>query len=243
MSLLTRAIDTILPPRCPVSGDIVTAHGMVAPHIWADFDFIAAPFCKVCGIPFDYDIEGDPTCSDCLENPPPYTSSRAALRYNENSRDIVLGFKHADKMHAVKIFTPWLKTAGADVLNKADALIPVPLHPWRLIKRRYNQAALIADDLGKATDIPVIKNALIRHKATRSQGHLHREERADNVKDAFIIKEKHKPLITGKTLILIDDVYTSGATAKECTKHLLENGAASVHILTIARVGRSDPLM
>lgn len=243
MHFLKRALDTVLPYRCPVSGEIVTQHGMVAPHIWRELDFISDPFCKTCGTPFDYELDGSNSCAKCIEEPPPYKTSRAALRYNEASRSIILGFKHADRTFAVKTFTPWVKTAGHDMLAKADYIMPVPLHMWRLIRRRYNQAELLSSDLGKESGVPVIKNALIRKHATRSQGHLKPEDRASNVKDAFAVNPRAAEKIKGKTVILIDDVYTTGATAKECTDQLLKSGVGEVHVLTIANVGHEDPLM
>ncbi|MGB0720576.1 MAG: ComF family protein, partial [Bdellovibrionales bacterium] len=230
------ALDTILPPRCVVSGDLVEGQGMLAPKIWAGLDFIASPFCVKCGEPFAFEVEGDLHCTACLDHPPPYETARAALAYNDSSRDLVLGFKHADQTHAVKAFVPWLKLAGADMLAEADALIPVPLHRWRLLKRRYNQAAIMATALSRETGLPVLYDALLRTRATPAQGHMDRDKRAKNVRKAFAVHPKYADAIKGKTLILIDDVYTTGSTVKECTKVLLKSGAARVHILTLARV-------
>lgn len=229
-------IDTILPPRCAVSGEIVGAQGMSAPHVWKGFDFISAPQCECCGVPFDFAVEGKRRCAACLEAPPPYTTARSPLAYNDAARDLVLGFKHGDKTYAVQTFLPWLERAGADMLAGADALIPVPLHYWRMVKRRYNQAGIIAQALAHSAGVPVMKDVLARSRHTPSQGHLSRNLRSENVGGAFAVPSHKASKIAGKTLILIDDVYTTGATVKECTKILLENGAAAVHILTVARV-------
>ncbi|MGB4056499.1 MAG: double zinc ribbon domain-containing protein, partial [Alphaproteobacteria bacterium] len=144
LAVAGRAVDGILPPRCVVSGQMVEHQGMLAPDVWADLDFITEPFCNVCGFPFDFEVETESQCAACLEDRPPYESARAALKYGESSRGIILGFKHADKTHAVRAFVPWLKNAGAGILEEADILTPVPLHFWRLVARRYNQAALMA---------------------------------------------------------------------------------------------------
>lgn len=242
MNPFKQAIDTLLPPRCAVSGDIVAVQGMTAPHIWRGLDFITSPFCPSCGVPFDYEVEDKTLCASCITLPPPYTTARAGLVYNEGSRDLILGFKHADKTFAVKTFTPILQRVGADMLAEADALVPVPLHYWRMVKRRYNQAALIAEDLGKTANVPVLKHVLTRAKATKVQGFLNPDERLKNIRNAFAIAPRYKQAITGKTLVIIDDVYTTGVTAKECARILLKNGAKSVHILTIARVNKEDPL-
>lgn len=242
MQFIRQAIDTLLPPRCAVSGEIVAEQGMTAPHIWRDLDFIATPFCPTCGVPFDYDVEEKTICAACITAPPPYTTARAALIYNDHSRKLILGFKYSDKLYAVKSFTPWLERVGAEALSQADALIPVPLHYWRMVRRRYNQAAIIADDLGDTVGLPVVKQALIRTKATKAQGYLNPDERLKNIRGAFAIHPKYKEQIQGKTLIIIDDVYTTGVTVKECARILLKAGAKEIHVLAVARVNKTDPI-
>ena len=149
---------------------------------------------------------------------------------------MILGFKHADKTHAVLSFMPWLKTAGQDFLMDADYLVPVPLHPWRLLRRRYNQAGLMAQRLGVETGIPVLLDALKRNRHTPSQGHLKAGERSKNVLRAFSLNEKYSGSIKKKKIVLIDDVFTTGSTIKECSKILLKGGASDIFILTLARV-------
>ena len=238
-SLMSRALNTILPPRCVLSGEEVEEQGMISASAWQGLDFISAPFCTCCGIPFEYEVTGETHCASCLKIPPHFKTARAALLYNDTSRDLILGFKHADKTHIVKSFAPWLKRAGADMLARADILIPVPLHYRRLVARRYNQAALIAQALGQDTDIPVLTGGLRRTRATVSQGRLNAKDRAKNVRRAFEVRPRLKTQITGKNLVLIDDVYTTGATVQECAKALLKAGASQVDVLTLARVVKS----
>ena len=236
-------LDMILPPRCVVTGEIVERQGVLAPKAWAGIDFIRDPMCDKCGVPFAFEMleeHENAQCANCLDHPPSYESARAALKYNDHSRDLILGFKHADMIHAAVSFLPWLKMAGAEMLGQADALVPVPLHRWRLLKRRYNQAAVIAQYLGKDCGLPVLHQGLIRTRATPTQGHLDYAERAKNVKQAFAVHPKYKAQIAGKTIVLIDDVYTTGSTVKECTKVLLKAGTAKVHILTLARVAKFE---
>lgn len=236
--IMSGALDLILPPRCIVSGDLVDRQGMVSPEIWAKLNFIAAPHCDKCGMPFEFQTEGPMTCAPCLENPPPYGKARSSMKYDDTSRDIILGFKHADKTHVVKAFAPWLKRAGDEILQQTDILIPVPLHRWRFIKRRYNQAALIARELSRECGIPCLPDGLKRIKATKSQGHLKESERQKNVHKAFAPHPKHTGKIQKAHITLIDDVYTTGATVRECVKVLKESGAAEVNVLTIAKVVR-----
>jgi ComF family protein len=239
----TRVVDTLLPARCPVSGDLVEEQGMLSPQIWRDIDFIADPYCDHCGIPFEYEVENTSHCASCLAHPPPFKSARSAVFYNDASRNIILGFKHADKTLLVKVMTPWLQVAAKDMLKTADIIVPVPLHPFRLLMRRYNQAALLASALSQASKTPYSPNVLHRRKNTRSQGHLKSKDRYDNVKSAFHVPLKRRNDIKDKTVILIDDVFTTGATVKECTKTLLKAGAKDVHILTVARVCHGDALI
>ena len=244
-TLGAQALDTILPARCVITGEMVDHQGMIAPEAWKTLDFIHAPHCKKCGVPFDFEVTGIDTqsgshCIQCIDYPPPFDSARSALKYNDSSRNLILGFKHADQLHAALAFTAWLKNAGAKMLENADALIPVPLHRWRLLRRRYNQSAIIAKQLSKETGLPVFYEGLTRNRPTPVQGHLNYHERRKNVKHAFEVREKYAEILKDKNLILIDDVYTTGSTVKECTKALKKAGANEVHILTLARVVKSD---
>ncbi len=245
--LASKGLDTILPPRCPVTGENVDYQGAFSGIAWRSLSFIAAPHCQRCGMPFSFerpeevdDQECGELCMRCIEKEPPYNSARASLVYDDKSRLLILGFKHGDKMHLVQNFSPWLESTGREFLPKADALIAVPLHRSRLRARRYNQAVILAKGLEKITGIKSYPDVLTRTRATPSQGHLSTDERHKNVRKAFALKEKYKSQIKGKTLVLIDDVYTTGATVNECTKILKSNGAKAVHILTLARVVKED---
>lgn len=239
MTFFNQIIDFILPPRCIVTGDVVSGQGMLSPQAWRDLNFLGEPLCLRCGIPFDF-IEkiklGDSICAGCLKNPPIYNQARSALAYDDNSRDIILGFKHGDQTQSVPVFVPWLKRAGGDFLENADYIIPVPLHRWRILRRRFNQSGLIAQYLSKNMEIECLLDGLVRVKSTPTQGHLDSAGRLKNVKNAFAVPDKIKPLIRHKRIVLIDDVFTTGATVNECTKALLKNGAGTVDVLTLARV-------
>ena len=231
-----KAINFILPPICPVTGELVDENGMVSSEFWQSLSFINAPYCDKCGAPFAFEA-GDMQCGLCLDTPPLYNKARAALAYNDASRDIILKFKHGDQTHAVKAFTPWLVSAGRDLLETCDIIIPVPLHPIRLIKRRYNQADLIARELHKLfADKHYLFDGLKRIKNTASQGHKKKNERKSNIARAFAINQKYTNTIQGKTVLIIDDVHTTGATLNECAKTLYKGGAAHVNVLTLARV-------
>lgn len=236
MKAAQKLLDMVLPPRCVVSGKEVDRQGMLAPEVWSSLRFIAAPQCATCGLPFEYEVEDTTICGGCIETEPAFTSARSALVYDDGSRDLVLRFKHADQVHSVLAFLPWLKQAGGQMLVNADYLVPVPLHRWRLLKRRYNQAAIIAWTLGREMKKQTIPDALLRVRATASQGHLRAKEREANVKKAFAVNPRHAGRLAGKSIVLVDDVYTTGSTVNECTKALLKAGVREVHVLTLARV-------
>lgn len=219
---------------------------MIASAAWAKLRFVAAPQCHHCGVPLGVGLEHSNVsssaalhCADCLREPPAYTAARAALVYDDASRKLVLGFKHADQTYAVKTFLPWLHRAGAPFWAHDPLLVPVPLHRWRLLRRRYNQAALLAHALSRAHGHACIPDMLQRVRATPTQGHLKAPERARNVAKAFSVQPRHAAKIANRHIVLIDDVLTTGATVRECAAVLLRAGAASVNVLTIARAVKS----
>lgn len=239
MSALKIAIDFILPPRCIVTGDIVDNQGMLSPEAWTELTFISDPQCQKCGVPFEFDDENArSTCVTCLDRPPVYNQARSALIYDDASRNLVLAFKHGDKTHYILGFTPWLKRVGHDLIAASDIIMPVPLHQMRLIQRRYNQAGIMAEYLAKDCHKELFLSGLQRVRSTPPQGYMTPSQRQKNVRRAFSVRAKHRAAIEGKTILLIDDVFTTGATIEECTNTLLASGAKAVNILTLARAIR-----
>ncbi len=230
----------------------------LCPQCWSDITFLTAASCITCALPFeispafkaDHSISGNSSeffqdkfqCAKCIQSPPPYTSTTSALLYDDNSKDLILRFKHGDATHLSPLFAHWMQKAdqrlSAPKIPQADMIIPVPLHWMRLVKRNYNQASMLANDLSHLTGIKSYHTLLERPLATQPQGHFSLKERHKNVFGKFAIKSKKQEFIKEKVIILIDDVYTSGATISACTKELLKAGARDVHILTLARVAR-----
>ncbi|MFA5592405.1 MAG: ComF family protein [Micavibrio sp.] len=239
-------INAVLPSRCPLSGEIVAAPGTLSPAAWSSLAFISAPFCDICGVPFAFappkgaeeegDGRGSLICAPCLAARPSYARARAALIYNDASREMILRFKHGDQLHLVVAMLPWLRQAGADLWGEADVILPVPLHRWRLFRRRYNQAAVMAKAVARDAGLKYLPGSLARIRATPPQGYLKAAERRANVQSAFCVPPRRAETIKGKRVILIDDVYTTGSTVSECTKTLLDAGAAEVSVLCLARV-------
>lgn len=239
VEMARKGLDLLLPPLCPATGQEVDAHGNVTPEYWASLRFIRQPFCEHCALPFPHDLGGvreGLICASCIENPPHFRQARSALIYDDASRQIILRYKWSDKLHAVRTLVPWMQVAGAELIQVADVLVPVPLSRWRLLKRRYNQSAILAQRLGAAAMRPVVVDALLRVRHTKPQGGLTRKEREANLKGALVANPSRMAAIAGKTVLLVDDVFTTGATLNACTDTLYKAGAAAVDVLTIARV-------
>lgn len=242
LKLAHKGLSALLPPRCPVNGRIVSEAGAISPEAWGQLTFISAPLCRCCGFPFPVaDTAASPVfddflCGDCLETPKPYQSCRSALAYDDASRSLILAFKHGDQTLLAKFLAGLMVRSGADILAGADVLVPVPLHWRRLVMRRYNQSALLARQMSVLSGVPVDALSLVRTRATASQGHKTARERLENVGKAFAVPSGRIDRVEGKSVVLIDDVLTTGATIGECSKALLEAGARSVDVLTVARV-------
>ncbi len=196
------------------------------------------PGCACCGFPFEYDVPARTLCASCQRRHPAFDRARTVFAYDDFSRALVLSFKHGDRIHDAPAFGRWLRRAGAELLPDADLIVPVPLHRARLFFRRYNQAALLAQALGREADGRVAVDALIRRRRTQSQGRMSRTARIRNVRGAFAVRERWREALQGAGVLLLDDVLTTGATTEECAKVLKRAGAATVDVLTLARVIR-----
>lgn len=233
--LLHAAIGLVLPPRCLACGEIVGAQGDLCAPCWQPLRFIQPPFCPGCAVP----LRGDPSqecCAACQAAPPPWRQARAAVAYDEASRRIVLGFKHYARLEAAPLLARWLSVAGEDVLAEAELLVPVPAHRWRLARRGYNQAALLAQRLSALAGVPALLHGLVRTRATASQQGLGAEARRDNITPAhFTVRPRAQRQLAGRRVVLLDDVLTTGATLAACTAVLQEHGALTVDVLAVAR--------
>jgi ComF family protein len=232
------ALDIVLPARCLACGVDVDRQGQLCAPCWRAIRFLAPPCCACCGFPFAHDEGSGALCAACLARPPSFARARAVFAYDDASRGLVLAFKHGDHTHAAPAFAQWLARAGADLLAEADLLAPVPLHRWRLLARRYNQAALLSAALAGLRGLPHRPDLLQRQRWTPSQGRMKRGERWRNVAGAFRVRPRHCAMVKGRRVLLVDDVLTTGATVEACARALLRTGANAVDVLTLARVVR-----
>lgn len=237
-----RLVDGLLPPQCLGCGELVDDDGRLCPACWSGLGFITRPHCRTCGYPFAYDAGDDAECAACIAAPPAFARARAVLRYDAASRGLVLGFKHGDRLEGARAYAEWMVRAGADLLADADVVAPVPLHRWRLLRRRYNQSAVLALAVGRSSGRPVLVDLMRRTRPTRSQGSLSPAGRARNVRGAFAVTGRHRNAIAGARVVLVDDVLTTGATVSACARSLRRAGAAAVDVLTLTRVVRPLPV-
>jgi ComF family protein len=233
-SLVRAAVDFALPPRCPACGAITGAPHSFCLDCWRSLAFLGEPCCARCGLPFDYGGDSAGECARCLADPPPFDCLRAAVAYGEVARKVALKLKYSGRPGMAETLAHFMRRhLDADA---GDLLVPVPLHRWRIWKRGYNQAALIASALSRRTGISVEPGLLRRTRATPPLKGLGRRERALAVRGAFQVSDAGKAALKGRAVILVDDVYTSGATAAACARALKRAGAASVSVLAWARV-------
>lgn len=229
-------VDFALPPRCPGCGAITPADHSFCIRCWSGLHFLGPPCCARCGLPFDYDGGAEAECGACLADSPAYASLRAAVAYGETARRVVLKLKYGGRPGVAATLAHFMRR---HVPTEGNAILaPVPLHRWRIWRRGYNQSALIASALATRTGLAAELDLLQRVKATPPFRNMGRRERALTVRGAFRVNPARKPSIVGKAILLVDDVYTTGATVNACAKTLLRAGAREVNIICWARVIR-----
>ncbi|MEZ5871141.1 MAG: ComF family protein [Nitratireductor sp.] len=229
-----------VPPACIACGRTVGRQGGLCQRCWQGTHFIDRPYCEVMGTPFPFDHGEGAISPEAMADPPPFDRLRSAVLYGDCPRRLVSRLKFSDQPELARWISGWMRVAGGDLLRDCDVAIPVPLHWRRLHMRRYNQSAELARWLCRSSDIEYQGETLVRLKKTRQQVGLNSQERERNVQGAFRVEKDKRPLVEGRRILLIDDVYTSGATAKACARALRRAGASGIDVLTFARVSSGD---
>jgi ComF family protein len=233
---LAACADLVMPPCCLVCRSPLESHHLLCATCWREVDFIRPPLCDVLGIPLPFDTGERSISAAAAARQPPYDRARAVAHHSGAMRTLVHQFKYADRHDARALFGRWLGEAGRELLPDADLIVPVPLARWRLVTRRFNQAAVLAHELSRRAGLPVAPNLLRRTRATPSQVGLTRDQRRRNVAGAFRVPKNRAALVRGRRVLLIDDVITTGATVEACARSLKRAGAASVDVLVLAMV-------
>ena len=231
--------NLIVPPVCLACHSPLTAHDALCAACWGQIDFIRAPLCNRLGVPLPFDSGGIMISAAAAAHPPKYDRARAVGAFGGTLQKLIHGFKYSDRHDGRRLFGRWLVAAGSELIADCDVLIPIPLNRWRLLHRRFNQSAILANEISRRTGVRVTPLALTRVKATVSQVGLTTLERQQNVANAFAVPPRYLAAIAGRRVLLIDDVITTGATCNAATKALKAAGATHVDVLALAVVTHS----
>lgn len=239
---LASLVDFIIPPACPVCRELVSGHAGVCASCWRDLDFITPPICYRTGVPLAEDPGPEGAGLAAMIRPPPYHRARAALAYSGVGAQLIRRMKYSDQSELAAMLAPLVMRAATPLFAAADLIVPVPMHRWRLARRRFNQSAELARALSRLSGVPMQVHILERHRATAQQVGLTRAARRSNLRGAFRVRADAKTQIAGRHVLLVDDVLTTGATVEACTRTLLRAGAGEVDVVTLARVVMPETL-
>ena len=234
-------VETVYPPECAGCRDITTAaHGLCA-RCWAETSFISGTICDSCGVPVPSAPPGNRsaiTCESCTSHPPGWDRGRAAILYEGTGRRVILRLKHGDRLDHARVLAGWMARAGADLLDQTEIIAPVPLHWRRILFRRYNQAAELIRHLPLHPGQQRIYGLLRRPIATPKMERADRIERFRLQRSSISIDQRYAAEMSGRRVLLVDDVMTSGATLAACADACSGAGATGVDVLVAARVAR-----
>jgi ComF family protein len=239
MKGIQTALATIYPARCLTCGSLVDSDFGLCGACWRDTSFIGGTVCDCCGVPLPGADGLDAlVCDGCLTHPKPWAQGRAAVIYHETGRKLVLALKHGDRQEIAKPAALWMANALGDIVEHNTLVVPIPLHWLRMLKRRYNQSALLAQALAGQMSLTFEPEVLQRSKPTPSLDGLGRQERHEVLQNAIQVNSKLRHKIAARPILLVDDVMTSGATLSAATEVLQQAGSGPVRVVTLARVAK-----
>ncbi|WP_455481015.1 ComF family protein [Bartonella sp. B12(2025)] len=233
---IKRLITVLYPPVCPGCKQRVSAYGTVCSECWKDLQFITKPYCPVMGIPFVCDMGDGFLSGEAIQNSPPFSRVRSAIVHKGLARTLVTWLKYGDRVELASFMANWMVFAGREIIDDCDVIIPIPLHFRRFWGRRYNQSAELARYIAASRKKLLKPGWLVRCRYTRPQVNLSSKERKLNVQNAFKVSHEVKKYLKGCSVLLIDDVFTTGATVTAAATTLKHAGARQVDVLTFSRV-------
>jgi ComF family protein len=237
---MRKLADVVVPPVCLACHARLDRQDALCGECWRNISFIRPPLCDRLGVPlpFGSSVDGPLISAAAAADPPTWGRARAVAVYESRGvmARLIHSMKYADRHDARRMFAHWLADAGRDLLADADRIVPVPLTRWRLVRRQFNQSALLARELASLTGIAWTPRALAKVRDTPPQVTLSGSARRENLRGAFAVTRRGKAQIEGRRIVLLDDVITTGATAEAATKALLGAGATRVDVLALARV-------
>jgi ComF family protein len=231
---MAKFVDTIYPPVCAGCGVMTGSRGFFCPQCWVSIPFIERPYCEVLGVPFSYDPGPGALCGEAIANPPPFDRLRSAVIHDGPARKLVHQLKYQDRTDLARRMAEWMVRASDGMVEACDCILAVPLHRRRFLTRRFNQSAELARHIAALADKPFLPATLVRIKPTARQVGLTAKARKANVRGAFAFRQGREIDVAGKRVVLVDDVYTTGATVSAAARALKKAGAADVTVLTFA---------
>ena len=234
--IIIRLGALIWPPQCGRCGASISQQHSLCASCWGTLHFVSDPHCKVCGVPLPDTTLHNNVCAGCLAQPPAFDGARSSFVYDEGIRPLILAYKHADRLDLTPLLSQFLIRTLATTDWAIDVIVPVPLHRWRLFRRQYNQSAELARYVSQYLSVPFLPNSVKRGRSTPSQGLYSRARRRANMTGAFHVNAKKAADLEGRSVLMVDDVLTTGATVNELARVLKKSGADRVFIITIACV-------
>ena len=234
------ALQVIYPPQCVSCGARVESDFGLCGPCWRDTPFVEGLCCDLCGVPLPGDSDDSEFCDDCRKTARPWKQGRAAFLYRANGRKLVLALKHGDRHDIVQPAGKWLARAAAPLLDDSTLIAPIPLHWTRLLRRRFNQSALLAKALGRAVERPICPDLLVRSIRTQSLDGKSFDARFETLNGTIRAHPRRLHRMAGQHVLLVDDVMTSGATMAAATEACHVAGAAQVSVVALACVAKDD---
>lgn len=234
--LLHSCLDVLFPPRCAVCNDhqVRCGENAICLGCRERVRWVEEPVCFICGMELYAQGSANPICGECLKKTPPFEYARSLFYYSDEIRALVSSLKYKKDTSVLPAIDELVRECDLSAYKACDYIVPVPLHKKRLQQRGFNQALLLAKICFGSSDMRIKSTILHRTRNTVPQVSLDGRERRRSLKNAFTVRPGVD--LSGATICLIDDVYTTGTTVSECSKGLLSSGAASVIVLTLARV-------
>ncbi|ATI11306.1 MULTISPECIES: ComF family protein [Acetobacter] len=231
-------LDILYPPSCILCGADVAQQGAACVSCFDRLQSISRPFCDACAAPqpSQESLGHTGLCAACEQHHPAWQHARAAFVYTAAARDLILQLKYADRTENARFLAQRMMQIGQDILRPDVLLVPVPVHRWRLLRRRYNQAALLAAEVARVKHLQVLPDALMRTRATTKLAGFSRKERQQEMQSAITFRPKWQQKLHGRSVVLVDDMLTTGATATACVQALRQAGVLDVSLLVAGLV-------